>query len=608
MKEWIVDSRRVVEETTRLTRLVIAEGGELAAPEGKFVHISDNGAGRDPKKPGEYFGDIVVSVAETYPMCPHGLMKVNGRWQYFRDALVVTDNRIVEEQSVPAAILGGTVTNTEADGITIKSDEPGFNGILITGDSEYTVKKAIMRLDGQGFDDFGGVGAGVAAIDNARVTIEDSDITMAGETRCAIHVGGDSVVHVNRCRIENHSPENPEWMGDFSWGFAALGTNRLVQLCDNGTVYYTDCDLKSNGWGVFSIDGCDDSVAIYAKNCRVDLSGSHSHGYGSFCIGDRNIVSFDHCDMRISAYPVMVRGMMRAARVDIVNGCRIFSEKYGVLCFGDLDTPVTIADSELTTVSSTLVVKGSSTKFHLRNSQIKPGNGVVLQLMDNDECGMDVCKTVLPVGRTDTYLEGRDLAKFDPEFDVLVELEDMDVVGDFYNSTTELHMEKDAVKGGPNDALEYFGGLNKMPEGVGSPMDLIEEGAIRDEYTYDRLQRGAKNVLIDMKRARVDGVISSASFAYREGLTEITAANRTELNNITQKAAPTINNGVIVHMDKDSTWCVTGTCYLTELALERTSLILGKGGRRVVMTVDGAETPIAQDSRYTGKIVLTLAD
>jgi hypothetical protein len=603
MKEWIVTEETLVEETTVLTSLIIRAGGKLVAPKGKFVHISENGAGRDPAKPGTYYGDIVVTVAETYPMCPHGLMKMNNRRQQFRDALVIRDNEIVESQSVPAAIHGGTVTGSCADGITIKSDEPGFNGILVTGDSHYTVRNATLRLDGQGFDDFAGVGAGVAAIDNAHVTIEDSDIQMSGETRCAIHVGGDSVVHVNRCRIENHSPENEAWMGNFSWGFAALGTNRLVQLCDNGTVYYNDCDLRSNGWGIFSIDGCDDSVRIYAKDCRVDLSGSHSYGYGGFCIGDRNVVSFDHCDMKISAYPVMVRGMLRAARVDIVNGCNVRSEKYGVLCYGDIDTPVRISDSTVCTESSTLVVKGSSTKFYLSNAQVVPGNGVVLQLMDNDECGMDAAVSVLPIGRTDTYVEGRDLAAFDPEFDVLVQLKDMNVTGNFYNSTTELHMERDAVRVDPSESFaESFGGLMKMPEDLPAPPPGEE---LRDEFGYDALQRGAKNAVIEMVNARVEGVISSASFAYREGLTRITADNRKELSNITQTAAPTINNGVIVRMDKDSTWYVTGTSYLTSLELERTSLIFGTQGRKVRMTVDGVETPIAP-GKYVGKIVLEL--
>lgn len=48
---------------------------------------------------------------------------------------------------------------------------------------------------------------------------------------------------------------------------------------------------------------------------------------------------------------------------------------------------------------------------------MEPGNGVILQLMDNDEAGMDIGKVKVP-DREDVYLEGRDLTKIDPENDV----------------------------------------------------------------------------------------------------------------------------------------------------------------------------------------------
>ena len=151
-----------------------------------------------------------------------------------------------------------------------------------------------------------------------------------------------------------------------------------------------------------------------------------------------------------------------------------------------------------------------------------------------------------------------------------------------------------------------------LQPGAQAGCDFLKYGCFTKHVSNGRIddsgQRGAKNVVVEMKRSRVEGVISSASFSYREGLTEITAANRTELSNITQKAAPTVNNGVIVRMDKDSTWYVTGTSYLTSLELAETSLIRGKGEKRVVMTVDGAETPLVQGRRYTGRIVLSLAD
>ena len=137
-------------------------------------------------------------------------------------------------------------------------------------------------------------------------------------------------------------------------------------------------------------------------------------------------------------------------------------------------------------------------------------------------------------------------------------------------------------------------------------MDIAPEGVeVRDEWNYDQKERGAKNLLINMKASRVEGIISSAEAAYREGLTVIDESNRLELGNIKQTAAPTVNNGVILHMDKESSWYLTGTSYLTKLTLEKNALIMPYGGRKVKMTVDGVETMI-QPGSYTGKIVLSL--
>lgn len=105
-----------------------------------------------------------------------------------------------------------------------------------------------MELDGFGANDFMGVGSAVAAIDTADVTIDGCDFTVNGVTRCAVHVGGDSHVTVKNSRIQNTSPDS-DWLGDFSWACGFLGTNRLCQLCDNGTVVYDNCDLIGNGLG-----------------------------------------------------------------------------------------------------------------------------------------------------------------------------------------------------------------------------------------------------------------------------------------------------------------------------------------------------------------------
>lgn len=106
---------------------------------------------------------------------------------------------------------GGLVTDRFADSVTIQSSEPSFNGILIKGNSRYQIKNAHLHLEGNGTNDFLGVGAGIAAIDNTHVRIDNCDITMAGVTRCAIHSGGDSIIEINDCQITNESPDAPKW-------------------------------------------------------------------------------------------------------------------------------------------------------------------------------------------------------------------------------------------------------------------------------------------------------------------------------------------------------------------------------------------------------------
>ena len=607
MKEKEINSLWTLEQTTYLDKLIIGESGQIQAPEGKFVTMTINGSGY-VIRPGIYYGDIVLTVADTYHMEPHGLMKAMNRSEDFHSALVIENNRIVSEKCVDALIQGGTVTDTCADGITIQSSEDSFNGIIITGDSRYQIKNSRLHLEGNGTNDFLGNGAGILAIDNTHVSIDNCELTMAGVTRCAVHSGGDSIIEINDCRIINESPDAPEWMGDFSWGIGVTGSNRLVQLADNGTVYYNRCEMKTNCWGVFSIDGCDDCARIFIKDCDVDLSGPRANGYGAFCIGDRNVVSFDHSRIHVDGYALLVRGMIAAAKAEIVNGCKITGNRYGVLCIGDNQTPVTLHDSSFNTDRSTLVVKGSSTYFDIRNCDMHAGNGVILQLMDNDECGMDTGRVKVP-DRKDVYKEGRDLCAINPEDDVTVNLSDMDITGNFFNSTTNLHIENDAEKGGVGNP-KTFGGLFAPPEGVdGSFMDApVPEGAKdpKREIEYDKVLRGPKNLALNLKNTRLEGAISSASQAYREGLEWIDEYSRMELSNVTQKAAPTINNGVIVTLDNDSSWIITETCYLTGLYIGAHALLKPLEGHSVTLTVDGKETELCQGGNYSGKIVLTV--
>ena len=594
----------LVEETTHLYDLTIAPGAELKAPEGKFIAMTVDGIGYDPK-PGRYHGDIVLTVAETYHMAPHALMRLNNISREFTDAVVIDSGKVVEEKCVPALIQKGTVTGEKAEGVYLSSNAESFNGILVTGDQPYLVKDCRMELDGFGANDFMGVGSAVAAIDTADVTIDGCDFTVNGVTRCAVHVGGDSHVTVKNSRIQNTSPDS-DWLGDFSWACGFLGTNRLCQLCDNGTVVYDNCDLISNGWGILSIDGTDKYNDMTVKNSRLTLSGPRSHGYGAFCIGG-NHVRFEGCDVNVTGYPLMLRGMMDKGRAEIVDS-KIRGRRFGLLAMGDTHSVLTIAGSDFETDKSSMVFKGSATTVNITETAMRPGNGVILQLMDNDESGMTGQDFKIPVGEADKAIEGRELSVAG-EDDINMTLTACRLTGDFFNSTTNIQANKRSTQGG-------FGKFHDTLIGTGQGHnEPTKDGKIADGPDAPKPEDAPKPMMKDLdtpknlgltlKDTAITGIISSATQKYRDGLTLIDESNRREMSNITQAAAPTVNNGVIVSLDRTSRWTVTGTSYITALELAPGAVIEAAAGKALTATLDGKEIELAP-GRYAGKIVLTV--
>ena len=594
----------LVEETTHLYDLTIAEGAELKAPEGKFVAMTVDGIGCDPK-PGRYHGDIILTVAETYHMPPHALMRLNNISREFTDAVVIESGKVIAEKGVPALIQEGTVTGEKAEGIYLSSTAESFNGILVTGDQPYLVKDCKMELDGFGANDFMGVGSAVAAIDTADVTIDGCDFTVNGVTRCAVHVGGDSHVTVKNSRIQNTSPDS-DWLGDFSWACGFLGTNRLCQLCDNGTVVYDNCDLISNGWGILSIDGTDKYNDMLVKNSRLTLSGPRSHGYGAFCIGG-NHVRFEGCDVNVTGYPLMLRGMMDKGRAEIVDS-KIRGRRFGLLAMGDTQSVLTLAGSDFETDKSTMVFKGSATTVNITETAMRPGNGVILQLMDNDESGMTGQDFKIPVGEADKAIEGRDLTTAG-EDDINMTLTACRLTGDFFNSTTNIQANKRSTQGGFgkfHDTLIGTGQGHNEPTKDGKIADG-PDAPKPDEDKPKMVMKDLdtpKNLGLTLVDTTITGVISSATQHYREGLTLIDESNRREMSNITQKAAPTVNNGVIVSLDRTSRWTVTGTSYITALELAPGAVVDAPEGKTLKVTLDGKAIDLAP-GRFAGKLVLT---
>ena len=589
----------LITETVRYTKLHICERAVLKSPEGTFLTLTVNGVGRDIK-PGTYQGDVVLSVTNAYAMGPHGLMKANQISRDFHTAVVLEDGKVAEDKCVAALLADGSVTGEKVEGLTLYSNEECFNGILVTGDTECVIKDVTVGFEGFGDNDFLGVGSAVAAIDHSKVTIEDCDFTVNGVTRCAIHAGGDSHVTVRNTRVTNQSPDT-HWLGSFTWQLGVRGSNRLVQLTDNANVTYDNCDLKSNGWGVCSIDGTWESCRLVIKDSRMELSGPRSHGYGAFCIGENKVI-FDNCDVKVNGYPLMLMGMEGLGKSTIQNS-RIRGRHFGVFVVSDDNSVLDIKGSDFVTGKSALCIKGSSTIINVEKTSMKPGNGTIVQLMDTEESGMNVSAFHVPVGVEDTAMPERDLSTVSPTEDVTLNFIDCQLEGNLYNSTTNIRAYRNNEIGTMGEFHDTIIGIRRRPDGGADNGAMMEP--VRARHNGDDL-RGPKNMGVNLKGSQITGIISSAGQAYREGLTRIDESNREELSNVTQWAAPTVNNGVVVSLDSGSAWTLTGTCYITGLTLADGAVLKAAGGKRLSMTVDGVETPV-QSGAYIGKIVLSVS-
>lgn len=598
--ELLYQCKWIIDETVRFRELTICENAEIFAPEGKIVTMIVNGIVLD-MKPGKYMGEVVLYVSEEFEAPFSGLMRYNQITPVMNPAICVEDGKLVPEKSVSPAVHYGAVTDSETDGVYIAASG-SFNGVIVK-DSKYAVKNSQMDLEGFGCNDYIGSDSAVAVHGKSDVTIENCEFNMAGVTRCAVHVGGDSRVVVKDCTIENVSPPS-DWLGSFCWQLPYRGTNRLCQTADNAHVTYDNCHLKTNGWGIVSVDGVDKNLVVDFKDCKLEGTGPRAFAYGSFCIGPCTL-NFDHTEVKTHGFPIICMCDEGEGFVNVTNGSKIIGRCFGFVSIADGGSKVLLKDSVMDTKMANFVFRGSHTDLVLENMQVSAANGRFIQLMDNIDTAMDADVYFIPVGVEDVYDPSHDLFAYDPMEDIRMVVRDTDVVGDAYNSTTNIRAYRNSHHAGMgkfHDTLVGILDFEKIFAEAAPPADA-PKGEEASAMPDPDANQGPKNLVLTLEKASLTGRISSAKQFYREGLTTLGPENCHEVNNVRQEAAPTVNNGVLLTLDGASKWNVTGTSYITKLTLAEGAVIAAADGGAVRMTVDGVETPVAP-GEYTGRIVI----
>ena len=239
-----------ISATTRVAAVTIASGGTLTAPSGYSLTMTVNGVETGQKLAetsgadtafvaGSWRGDIVLTVTSA----------VDVAWQSvtypFRQAVYVASGAVVAGESVFAAVVGGRLSSTSADGIRISSTGECFDGVYVS-DSSYTLTRPTINLSGNGRCDFVGYGAALVADGTSTdLVVDGASISNHGAVRTGIVVtnGATALIKNSSIQVRNgvlpsdYVPTvNLATMESAPWMLAIDGTVRATNLLGNNSI------------------------------------------------------------------------------------------------------------------------------------------------------------------------------------------------------------------------------------------------------------------------------------------------------------------------------------------------------------------------------------
>lgn len=554
---------RVIDETLRLSALDLADGAKVAASAGHSLTMTVGGT-TVAIKPGHYVGDIVLTptenVAETFAD-----MGVNETYLY-RAALYIDDGARVAAKSVAAAVVGGSVTDSEARDISITSDEDKFNGIIVTGHSTYTITNPKIHFTGNGGNDFRGFGAAIKAAGDAKLTVDHAAISNTGVVRTAVFVDGHSTVHVNNSVIEVRNGTLPaDYQGgpitgrggvmmEPPWVLGVAGNVRATNVVAYGTAYYNHSRVKAQGWGALSTDATKD-VRLYASDSVIETVES---GYGAYADG-KSLDTFRGCTFKVADYGLIMTGGSGV----FTDRSVVSSGRFGVMMHSGGSGTLTIdKGSAFHTKEAVIQIKSSFPSIFVDRATLESANGLIVEAVVND----------------DPYA-------------------------------------------GAGPGHPPGGG----PPGGGPPGDTPHAGApppaaapptgpklINASFSHVNLHGDILNAMttlagmtVRFRQANITGAISTATAEPVQR--DLSAKTYGLIGKMTHTLGGTAAaHGLDLSLGPHSTWVVDRTSYLTGLKIAGGAVIKAPAGQRLVLTVDGRDAPL-RPGAYHGAVVLAVS-
>jgi len=581
--ELIVTEPVILSETVALDKLVIEEGGAIAAPAGYAITLTVDGVetgqalvtttGTETALlPGTYEGEVVLTVTESNNMTFQNLVFP------IRQAVYLDETGVNEAKSVLAAVLG------DADSMgdyRIFSTGECFNGVYAAG-GDHTLENVTIHLVGNGRNDMAAQGAAITARgEGTRLILDGCTVINKGVVRTtAISADGANLVVKNSTLVamdgtlpEDYVPgaDLAQMRGGFPVG-GSTGNCRGTNLIGTGSrAAYINSWVSAEGWGVLSTDNCT-SPYLTAINSFIAVTGDEIGGYGAYAIGNPT-EHFLGCTMDVDFDIVTVKGGfitigdsdketvaslndelelgLTEEELDALpeQGSTIRSRRFGIMCTGAGSVDIT-GDTDIRTGETFFLNKGQKITLNVDGSEgasIAAENGILMQVMDSDDPG--------PSGNP--YTEPTEDPTRDEGFDVT------------------------AVE---NAAVSNF-----------SNIEL--EGDFYNAVGYTKAS-GEMNMALNFDNTEVTGVITSSSSDHLKDELYINEEDYRMFGVLVNTPCPAVNNGVIVSLANGSVWNVTGESYLTSLSLDRSCVVNG------TVSVDGAAVDVSSGGSWKGDIVV----
>lgn len=531
------DSSYQIAETTSLSSLTLATGASLATADGYSLTLTVDGVETPIEADSRYSGDVVLTqtskIAITYgELEPHE----------FRTAVYVEDGAYIASKSVNAALVDSDVTDTTLTGGSITSVGENFNGVMVTSSADntdtfdYSIDGLTVDFSGNGGNDFAGFGSALYAGGYANVTVDNTTINTHGAIRTAVFAGGNSTMRVNNSSIEVENgtlPDDYEFtvalgeMMEVPWMLGLTGNVRATNLVGNATAYYINSTVKAQGWGALSTDDTE-SVRLYCIDSTLETVES---GYGAYSIGDA-IDTFSGCTINVNDY-----GLIMAAEGSgiFTDGTVVNSDRFGVMAHSNGNGTLRIErGSVFNTGEAIIQAKGSFPTIEVDNATLNSEDGIILQLMANDDPYFAV------------FLESFPELAGEPGSAASASFSNMALTGDIINGNTA------------------WGDL------AVSLANVSLTGAITTANTSFQFA--------------ADGLAAS----------DVTAEQYYYIGQVVNEYAATGEDyGLTVSIDGSSSWIVSATSYLTGLTIADGASIAAADGATLTMLVGGVATPIA---------------